>query len=195
MPTAFGLHERLIRLKENLWSNPRSTSNEPVDAVVAVLLSQDSADELSTLLIQRVERINDPWSGQIGLPGGRVEKSDGSTREALEREVREEVGLELEQEGEQLGLLSVGHPGRRTEMRVQPWVYGLHRQPEVKIGPEVQYAFWVGLSTLPSFKTTSEIEMKGTRVSVDAFLVDGRVVWGYTYRVLSELLAVPGVLG
>src|SRR5216684_4353842 len=149
----------------------------------------------NTLLIHRIERSNDPWSGQIGLPGGRVEKFDGSTREALEREVREEVGLELNKEGELLGLLSVGHPGRRIEMKVQPWVYGLRRRPEVINGPEVQHAFWVSLSKLPSLKGTSEVEIRGTRILVEAFLVDRTVVWGFTYRVLNELLAVPGVLG
>src|SRR5438046_4791810 len=94
------LSQRLMRLKENLSSNPRSSSNESVDAVVAILLYQDSDDELSTLLIHRMERSSDPWSGQIGLPGGRVEKFDGSTQEAVEREVREEGGLELSKEGE-----------------------------------------------------------------------------------------------
>src|SRR6266436_7261648 len=153
MPTT-ALSQRLMKLKENLSSNPHSSSNERVDAVVAILLYQDSADELSTLLIHRMERSNDPWSGQIGLPGGRVEKFDGSTREALEREVHEEVGLELNKEGELLGLLSVGHPGRRIEMKVQPWVYGLHRRPEVIIGAEVQHEFWVSLSKLPSLKGT-----------------------------------------
>lgn len=194
MPNTSTLSERLVRLKENLSSNPRSNSNEHVDAVVAILLYQDSADELNSLLIHRMERSNDPWSGQIGLPGGRVEKSDGSTREAVEREVHEEVGLELGKEGAQLGLLSVGHPGRRTEMRVQPWVYGLHRRPNVTTGPEVQHAFWVSLSKLPSLQTTSEVEIRGTRIIVDAFLVEGRVVWGFTYRVLNELLTVPGVI-
>jgi len=184
-----------MRLKENLSSNPRSSSNERVDAVVAILLYLDSADELSTLLIHRMERSNDPWSGQIGLPGGRVEKFDGSTREALEREVREEVGLELSRDGEQLGVLSVGHPGRRVEMTVQPWVYGLQRPPRVTTGPEIQQAFWVSLSKLPSLRGTSEVEIRGTRILVEAFLVDGRVVWGFTYRVLNELLAVPGVFG
>ena len=194
MPTTSALSEQLTRLRENLSFSPRSRIDEQVDAVVGILLYQESAAELSALLIHRVERTNDPWSGQIGLPGGRVEKSDGSTREALEREVREEVGLELGKEGELLGLLSVGHPGRRIEMRVQPWVYGLHRRPKVTSGPEVQHAFWVSLSKLPSLKGTSEVEIRGTRISVEAFLVDGRVVWGFTYRVLNELLAVPGVL-
>ena len=194
MPST-ALSQRLLRLKENLSSNPRSRNDERVDAVVAILLYQDSADELSTLLIQRVERSNDPWSGQIGLPGGRVEKFDGSTREALEREVREEVGLELSRDGEQLGVLSVGHPGRRVEMTVQPWVYGLQRPPHVTTGPEIQQAFWVSLSKLPSLRGTSEVEIRGSRILVEAFLVDGRVVWGFTYRVLNELLAVPGVLG
>jgi 8-oxo-dGTP pyrophosphatase MutT (NUDIX family) len=194
MPTTSSLSERLTRLKENLSFNPRSSSDEPVDAVVGILLYQESADELNTLLIHRVERSNDPWSGQIGLPGGRVEKFDGSTSEALEREVREEVGLELSEEGELLGLLSVGHPGRRIEMKVQPWVYGLHRRPEVISGPEVQHAFWVSLSKLPSLRRTSEVEIRGTRILVEAFLVDGRVVWGFTYRVLNELLAILGKL-
>jgi 8-oxo-dGTP pyrophosphatase MutT (NUDIX family) len=195
MSPASVMSERLTRLKENLSSNPRSSTNDHVDAVVALLLYQDSADALNTLLIHRVERSNDPWSGQIGLPGGRVERFDGSTREALEREVREEVGLELRLEGEQLGLLSVGHPGRRIEMRVQPWVYGLHRRPQVTIGPEVQHAFWVSLPRLPSLRTTSEIEIRGIRMLVEAFLVEGTIVWGFTYRVLNELLEVPGVLG
>jgi len=194
MPTTSTLGERLARLKEDLSSNPRSSSYEHVDAVVGILIYQDSADELNTLLIHRVERSTDPWSGQIGLPGGRVEKFDGSTREALEREVREEVGLELGKEGEKLGLLSVGHPGRRTEMRVQPWVYGLHHRPEVTTGPEVQDAFWVTLSKLPSLKGTSEVEIRGTRIIVESFLVYGRIVWGFTYRVLNELLAILGKL-
>jgi 8-oxo-dGTP pyrophosphatase MutT (NUDIX family) len=183
-----------MRLKENLSTSPRSGSNERVDAVVAILLNQDSADELSTLLVHRVERSNDPWSGQIGLPGGKIEKFDGSTQEAVEREVREEVGFELTREGEPLGVLSVGIPGRRVEMRVQPWVYGLQRRPEVTTGPEIQQAFWVSLPKLPSLRGTSEVEIRGTRILVEAFLVDGRVVWGFTYRVLNELLAVPGVL-
>ena len=184
-----------MRLRETLSSNPRSGTNEKVEAVVGVLLHQEPANDFSTLLIQRVERNNDPWSGQIGLPGGRVEKFDGSTRDALKREVREEVGVDLGTDGEPLGALTVGHPMRNIEMRVQPLVYGLRRLPNVNVGPEVQEAFWVSLSKLPSVRGLSEVEIRGMRREVESFLVDGRIVWGFTYRVLSELLAVPDVLG
>jgi hypothetical protein len=51
------------------------------------------------------------------------------------------------------------------------------------------------MTKLPSLRGTSEVEIRGTRMSVEAFLVDGRIVWGFTYRVLNELLALPGVLG
>jgi len=50
------------------------------------------------------------------------------------------------------------------------------------------------LSKLPSLRGTSEVEIRGARILVEAFIVDGRVVWGFTYRVLNELLAVLGVL-
>jgi 8-oxo-dGTP pyrophosphatase MutT (NUDIX family) len=183
-----------MRLKETLLSNPRSGTNEKVEAVVGVLLHQEAANELSTLLIHRVERNNDPWSGQIGLPGGRVERFDGSTQDALKREVREEVGVDLGLDGEPLGSLSVGHPMRNIEMKVQPLVYGLRHRPEVNVGPEVQQAFWVSLSKLSSVRGLSEVEIRGMRREVEAFLVDGRIVWGFTYRVLSELLAIPDVL-
>jgi len=181
---------RLSRLKETLSTRHLSGTNENVEAVVAVLLQEERSSELNLLLIHRAERIDDPWSGQIGLPGGRIARSDSSPRAALKREVSEEVGLELEKEGEELGTLSLGSPMRRLDMKVQPWVYGLRRRPEIRTGPEVQEAFWVSLSRLPSLRTTTEIEIRGTRRIVESFLVDGRVVWGFTHRVLEELLSV-----
>ena len=184
---------RLLRLKETLSAKHLSGDNEIVEAVVAVILHEETHSDLNVLLIHRAERTDDPWSGQIGLPGGKVEQSDSSARAALKREVREEVGLDLDEEGEELGTLSLGSPMRRLDVKVQPWVYGLHRSPEIRTGPEVQEAFWVSLSRLPSLRTTTQIEVGGTRRVVEAFLVDRHVVWGFTHRVLNELLAVEDV--
>ena len=184
------LNPRLSRLKETLSTKHLSGTDENVQAVVAVLLQEETSSDLNLLLIHRAERIDDPWSGQIGLPGGRITRSDPSARAALRREVSEEVGLDLDKEGAELGTLSLGSPMRRLEMKVQPWVYGLLHRPEIRTGPEVQEAFWVSLARLPSLRTTTEIEIRGTHRSVEAFLVDGRVVWGFTHRVLEELLSV-----
>ena len=184
------LNPRLSRLKETLSTKHLSGTDENVQAVVAVLLQEETSSDLNILLIHRAERIDDPWSGQVGLPGGRVARSDPSASAALRREVSEEVGLDLDKEGDELGTLSLGSPMRRLEMKVQPWVYGLRHRPEIRTGPEVQEAFWVSLARLPSLRTTTEIEIRGTRRSVEAFLVEGRVVWGFTHRVLEELLSV-----
>jgi 8-oxo-dGTP pyrophosphatase MutT (NUDIX family) len=180
----------LSGLKETLTEKHLSGTDETVEAVVGVLLYDDPASDLNILLIHRAKRIDDPWSGQIGLPGGRVVHSDRSTREALMREVSEEVGINLNDEGEELGTLSIGSPMRQLGMKVQPWVYGLMKLPKVKIGPEVQQAFWVPVARLPSLRSSAEIEIRGTRRVVDSFNVNGHVVWGYTHRVLNELLSL-----
>jgi 8-oxo-dGTP pyrophosphatase MutT (NUDIX family) len=179
----------LTKLKETLTTRNLSGTEELVDAVVALLLHEDGS-HLYLLLIHRAERIDDPWSGQIGLPGGRVEKTDSSAREAVKREVSEEIGVDLNRDGRELGTLSIGSPMRRLDMKVQPWVYALTVRPEINISPEVQEGFWVHVSSLPSRRTSTEIEIRGARREVNAFLVDGRVVWGYTHRVLNELLSI-----
>jgi len=161
-----------------------------VEAVVAILLWKEPGGGLQTLLVQRAEREGDPWSGQIGLPGGRVKQGAESPRTALHREVEEEVGIRLVEVGVELGSLSVGHPMRRLEMRVQPWVYGLSVKPRVSIGSEIAGSFWVNLSELPSKMKMSEITIRDKSWSVESFVVEGKIVWGFTYRVLSELLPI-----
>jgi 8-oxo-dGTP pyrophosphatase MutT (NUDIX family) len=189
MPEHYPVNKTLTSLKETLRSKHLSGADDTVDAVVALLLHANDSG-LDLLLIRRAERNNDPWSGQIGLPGGRVARSDSSTRSALRREVIEEIGVDLNEKSEELGTLSIGSPMRRLDMKVQPWVYKLTNRPEIRAGPEVQETFWAPVFKLPSLRTSTEIEIRGIRREVDAFLVDGRVVWGYTHRVLNELLSV-----
>jgi 8-oxo-dGTP pyrophosphatase MutT (NUDIX family) len=184
------LSSNLLRLKEELASIRRSGDDEQVEAVVAILLWDEPGVGLQTLLVKRAEREGDPWSGQIGLPGGRVKRRVESPRTALYREVEEEVGIRLEEVGVELGSLSVGHPMRRIEMRVQPWVYGLRTKPKVSLGSEIADSFWVNVTELPSKMEMVEIVIRNEPRSVESFVVDGKVVWGFTYRVLTELIPI-----
>ena len=59
----------------------------PVGAVVAIL-----TDRAGDLLLLR--RAHDPGKGRLGLPGGFVEPGE-TGEDALRREIREEVGLEV----------------------------------------------------------------------------------------------------
>jgi 8-oxo-dGTP pyrophosphatase MutT (NUDIX family) len=184
------LSSNLLHLKEELASIRRSGDGGQVEAVVAILLWDEPGVGLQTLLVKRAEREGDPWSGQIGLPGGRVKQSVESPRTALHREVEEEVGIRLEEVGVELGSLSVGHPMRRIEMRVQPWVYGLRTKPKVSLGSEIADSFWTNLIELPSKMRMVEIVIRNEPRSVASFVVEGKVVWGFTYRVLTELIPI-----
>ena len=184
------LSSNLLYLKAKLASINRSNDGDQVEAVVAILLWDEPRRGPQTLLVQRAKREGDPWSGQIGLPGGRVRRGAETPRTALHREVDEEVGIKLEEVGVELGSLSVGHPMRRLEMRVQPWVYGLRMKPRISIGSEIAGSFWANLADLPSKKKMSEITIRNNPWSVESFVVEGKVVWGFTYRVLTELLPI-----
>jgi len=184
------LTPNLLHLKDKLASINRSNEGDQVEAVVAILLWDEPGRGLQTLLVQRAEREGDPWSGQIGHPGGRVKQDAETPRTALHREVDEEVGIKLKEVGVELGSLSVGHPMRRIEMRVQPWVYGLRIKPRVNIGPEIADSLWVNLAKLPLKMKTSEITVRDKPWSVESFVVEGKIVWGFTYRVLTELLPI-----
>jgi len=184
------LTSNFLQLKDKLASINPSKDRDRVEAVVAILLWKEPGGGLQTLLVQRAEREGDPWSGQIGLPGGRVKQDAETPRTALHREVDEEVGIKLKEVGVELGSLSVGHPMRRIEMRVQPWVYGLRIKPRVNIGPEIADSLWVNLAELPLKMKTSEITVRDKPWSVESFVVEGKIVWGFTYRVLTELLPI-----
>ena len=67
--------------------------HEITAAVCVVLGGPDAAPALC--FIKRSERPDDPWSGQMALPGGRVARTDASAHAAGMRETVEEVGLDL----------------------------------------------------------------------------------------------------
>jgi len=186
------LSPRIALIQHSLTSN-HSPGDPRVDAAVALMIIEHSGN-LEALLIQRAERDGDPWSAQIGLPGGRSKVSDRSIKGTVEREVAEEVGIDLSKVGRELGPLPVGQPMRRSEMRVQPWVYLLSDKPPIIIGAEVRSAFWTSINHLPSSRSTTDVYIRDGWRTVECFMVDGKVVWGYTHRVLNEFLQLPGVI-
>ena len=78
-------------------------------AIAACFWIEPSTGAASLLFIRRAINQRDPWSGNVALPGGKQDPSDGDDDEVTAvRETREEVGLDLHS-WRRLGRLTADH--------------------------------------------------------------------------------------
>ena len=160
-------------------------------AVAAVL--RDSGRGAEVLLIRRAEHPRDPWSGQMGLPGGRVDASDADPLAAALRETREEIGLDLAGAGTFLGRLSEVRthlPPGSVPHSVVPFAFSVAGDPALVLNEEVAESVWVPLSFLVDRGNRNRFTWvrKGLPVPMPCYRWEGRVIWGLTLRILDELL-------
>lgn len=183
---------RIARLVDRLAATQASARVAPESvlfwAAVAVVLVPDPE---ALLLIRRAERLGDPWSGHMALPGGRRASADESLLQTAMREAAEEVGLALTAD-RCIGVLDDVAP--RTPVlppiAVRPYVFSLPDRPVLTPNPEVAAVQWVTLDELlhPAAYHAVHIEIQGERRLVEAFQLEHAVVWGMTERILSNLL-------
>lgn len=157
-------------------------------AAVAVVLAPDPE---ALLLIRRAERVGDPWSGHMALPGGRQEPSEPDLLTTALRETAEEVGLPLHRE-HVIGTLDDVVP--RTPVlppvAVRPYVFVLPQRPQLSLNPEVAAARWVPLDLLlhPDTYDSVRYDVRGESREFPAYRLDDSAVWGMTERIVSSLL-------
>jgi hypothetical protein len=54
---------------------------------------------------------------------------------------------------------------------------------------EVAETFWVPLQELSGIMSTrSEVHVEAGTLDVDSYVLDGRVIWGLTFRIIRSLL-------
>lgn len=182
MHPAFASLQRLFAARPAL-ADPDESLRQAAVAVVCV-----PADaSLEVLLIRRAERAGDPWSGQMGLPGGHREDHDRDLLHTAIRETREELGFDLGA-ARPLGALDELRPVIRP-MAVRPYVFALDARPELAPGPEVQSFRWIRLDLLVHASSTTEVFHHGELRTMPCYRLGNDVVWGMTYRVLQPLVA------
>ncbi len=163
-------------------------SDDRRPAAVALLLRiNGSGPEL--FFIERAHHPDDPWSGNIGFPGGRFDPVDASLRHTAERETMEEVGIDLIN-ASCLGRLS-DIVGANLPVRVSCFVYGLHEPVQPVLSEEVHDAFWYDLDALqaPRRQIVATVrfgERKLQAPAVDLGMPGKMVLWGITYRLVSQ---------
>lgn len=164
---------------------------KPAAAVIIIL--REGSRGLEVLLAERKKREGDPWSGQIGLPGGRHHSEDGTLLNTAMRETSEEVGIDLKGRAEVLGHMAPRAPGNKPEMLVVPFVAILREPAEGIPGPEMTSVFWIPLEDLLPTHGKSLVPTILGELNVPSYQPGGRLIWGFTYRILEELLVFVGL--
>lgn len=180
----------LVRLRDALARPPGKELERPRRAAVAIVLAEPAAaPEPSLLLVRRAERTGDPWSGHMALPGGHAEPGDLDLLHTARRETLEEVGLDLS-EAELLGTLDDIMPMRSSQISVRPFVFWAARAKEPVLSAEVAEALWVPLARLTSgaLRDTRRVQVGESSLEVPAYVIEERVVWGMTFRLLELFL-------
>jgi 8-oxo-dGTP pyrophosphatase MutT (NUDIX family) len=166
-------------------------------AAVALVVRPEPHD-LEVLLIKRAPRVGDPWSGHMALPGGRQEVGDPDPLATAIRETREEVGIDLHTFGVPLGALDELQPlgAGVPPLAISPFCFAVRFRVEVVPNREVAAAMWVPLAELAAPASRAEYVHRfedGRSLSFPALACRGETVWGLTYRILSQFMALAAV--
>jgi len=161
-------------------------------AAVAALLRERN-DALELLFIRRATREGDPWSGHMAFPGGRREASDPTLLATAIRETAEEIGVDLTHTADLVGVLDdqdASGRGSRGELPIRPFVFVVHGPIEPGTSREVTEVVWTKVASLAddSRRTSVPIEWAGASYTLPGWDLEGRVVWGLTYRMTRLLL-------
>lgn len=139
-----------------------------VDASVTLI-----SDLQSIVLIRRVRRASDPWSGDMAFPGGFIKKGE-SQQQAAARECLEEIGFlpsNLKFFGVYETMKNAVKVAAFTDLESIPD----HLEP----GPEVSKILVVRLKNLMLSRNES---------GFSCYLAGVDEIWGLTFRILSDFI-------
>jgi 8-oxo-dGTP pyrophosphatase MutT (NUDIX family) len=159
------------------------------DAAV-LILARGGNSGLEILSEQRAERASDPWSGHVGLPGGRSDPSDGSLTDTVLRELREEVGIlpsALDGPPRLFDVRSARPAGLRVAVFVNRPAGPAVDQRKLEAA-EVTTTFWFPLGALAQIDSRPLSTPLGPKY-VDSVVFEDHMVWGLTLRVLQDFSA------
>ena len=166
---------------------------EAPEAAVAVLHARHPVE--SILLIRRATNPADPWSGHWSFPGGHREPEDADLLETALRELREECAILLGRE-HLARSIEPSYAGRRlgATIAVAPFLFHLADQPPVLLNAsEAAGHLWVPVALLADrsrhrWQTIPSLPDGGA--AFPAIDLKGAPLWGFTYRVVCEVLGI-----
>jgi 8-oxo-dGTP pyrophosphatase MutT (NUDIX family) len=161
-------------------------SNYIKSAVNIVLFPID--DEIWFLLTKRSSQMSH-HSGQISLPGGKIEKNDLNLWETAKRETFEETGIEINDENYIGELTNLCIPVSKFD--VQPYVCCIENKPVLPPKTnEVEKFYFVKVKDFfsDSNKFIKTFKHNNQSVTTPFYKLDNEIdiVWGATAMILAE---------
>lgn len=168
---------------------PRSIRDNTRFAAVAIIMFMNHEDS-RLFLIKRTAHPNDPWSGQIGLPGGHLEEHDEDLLQTSMRETYEETGIWLSRDQ----LISPIHDqqgyarGGKIDLTVRPYLFFLDQLPaDVRINHELERFYWMPLRHFQNPDNHVYFDpMKTAQLRPGVRLDESNILWGMTYRIMTD---------
>lgn len=189
--------QRLAHIADRVRARvPRLAERDPpyFEAAVALILRASAAGNVEVLFIKRADRDDDPWSGQVALPGGRHDSGDVSLEATALRETMEEVALDLRRDGTVVGALDELRPRTLVlpPVIVRPFVATVSSGAVPRASDEVAGVFWAPLDEIldPAATRDTEILVRGLQTRRAAIHHRGHVIWGMTERIVQNLREV-----
>jgi 8-oxo-dGTP pyrophosphatase MutT (NUDIX family) len=158
---------------------------------VALVLAPLEDRRPAVLFIKRAEHPQDPWSGQIALPGGRRDETDPDLLATAVRETEEETGLRLSS-ADLVGELDDLRPvsPHLPPLVVRPFVFSIPTVPPARPSSEVALHLWVPLDALRGHRTQETVQVKGLSLDVPGYRVGPHFIWGMTERIITPFLSL-----
>ncbi len=164
-------------------------------AVLATFFQKN--EEWHVVFIERNANDRDHHGGQISFPGGKHEPADESMLHTALRETEEEIGISKSDIKILGGLTDLYIPV--SNFQVHPFVGYLDYQPEYRLQlEEVSGVLEVPVAVFHrnDIRKTTDIRISRqlTLRNVPYFEVEGKILWGATAMMMSELVELLTVV-
>ncbi|MGI9533907.1 MAG: NUDIX hydrolase [Thermodesulfobacteriota bacterium] len=159
-----------------------------VYASVAVIMNNGH----EILFIKRPENPKDPYSGHVAFPGGKNKTEDESLLFTAIREVKEEVGINLEKDARIIGELDQLKPlnPEGPKYIVTPFFAVLEKENKIVINDEVENFIWIPLKHLLD-NDNMRVRLKersGQTIEDFVYKYENYIIWGMTGRIINSFV-------
>jgi len=162
-----------------------TSDHQEANAAVSLILIKVQQD-FKILFVKRVERLSDPWSGQIAFPGGKKETKDNNLKDTIIRETFEEKNIKLDEDN-LIGVLEAIDSGHFPNIKILPFISLLDGSQIIKLNKkELDNYFWYSYKKILNKRSLVEINSK----KEPAYILGEAVVWGITYKILREFCEI-----